>query len=185
MFMELDSKKIAIKELSEMTSIDKVLALNVFAQTAGNYTFELASLKDKEQNVTAYLVDNLLGTKVELTANAKYNVSLVEGYNASRFFINISKENSSSTTGIATVNSSNGVSVNAVNGQLNILTDKVYTNAVVEISDVAGKLILTEKVGAINAGTTTVDLSSAITMGNYIVKMSSTEGTFVNKLIIK
>jgi hypothetical protein len=185
MFMELDSKKIAIKELSEMTSIDKVLPLNVFAQTAGNYTFELASLKDKEQNVTAYLVDNLLGSKVELTANAKYNVSLVEGYNASRFFINISKENSSSTTGVATVNSSNGVSVNAVNGQLNILTDKVYTNAVVEISDVAGKLILTEKVGAINAGTTTVDLSSAITMGNYIVKMSSTEGTFVNKLIIK
>lgn len=185
MFIELDSKKIAIKELSEMTSIDKVLPLNVFAQTAGNYTFELASLKDKEQNVTAYLVDNLLGTKVELTANAKYNVSLVEGYNASRFFINISKENSTSTTGVATVNSSNGVSVNAVNGQLNILTDKVYTNAVVEISDVAGKLILTEKVGAINAGTTTVDLSSAITMGNYIVKMSSTEGTFVNKLIIK
>ena len=185
LFIELDSKKLAIKELSDVNSIDKVLPLTVFAQTSGNYTFELVSLKNKEQNVTAYLVDNILGNKVELTENTKYNVSFVEGYNTGRFFINISKENNSTSTGIETLANSNGIVVSAMNNQLNILSAKSYNNAVIEITNMNGKLIQRNNLGAMNAGTTTVELSSSISMGNYLVKVTAAEGTYTNKVIIK
>lgn len=185
MFMELNSNKLAIKEFSPVNSIDKVIPLTVVANNAGNYTFEVSSIKNHEVGSKAFLMDNLINKKIELTENASYAVELSAGKIANRFQINISKDNTANPTAIESYDNAKGVKSLLSNSQLTILSTENMNNVNVEISDVSGKLIYTSSIGSLSTGSTTLNLNSTVAEGTYFVKIISSNDYLINKVTVK
>lgn len=186
LFMNIDDSKLAIKEFASLSSIDKVIPLTVVAATNGTYSFEVSSLKNVELGTKVYLIDNLLGKKIELKNLTAYTVELSSGKTENRFQLNMSKENAAVSTGVQSLNDSNtAIKTIISSSDLTIVSSKNIAQANIEITDMKGSIVYTASNVNINVGSTNCSLTTTLTQGVYFVKVASASENLVSKVTLK
>lgn len=133
------------------------------------------------------VIDSVTGTLIPVSAGMDtltYSLTNICGTSAASMVINVLTAADCATVGVNNTQSLQGIRLfpNPTDGIFTLEMPKLNANALVTITDVFGKVIETRMVNAGN-GNSTFDLSS-LAAGNYLIKITSGDQIFRDKIVI-
>jgi hypothetical protein len=176
-YVSMDDKKLAIKELSENIEGQEI-ALGASVTESGVYTFKVAEFSNFAPSITVSLFDKHNNISTKLSGGKQYGVVLNAGDNNGRFYLNYSNN----TTSVDDLSNNNGIQCFTANGILSLINNDESSVINIVMNDMSGKEVLVKQINA-NKGVTEVVLPT-IAKGIYSVKIMSKSFTSTKKISI-
>jgi len=176
-----NNNKYAINGLPEDFTSIKEIPLGFAIHKNGIYTIEVSEIVNFPEDINVYLEDKTTGITQNLNFDPVYKFFAdVNSSYEGRFVLKFAEANSTSITEQTEQNPFNLFAC-AIEKQVQIEIEGVKPNAMIQIYDLVGKLILSERINS--DGKYVFNTSSA--GGTYILRYSDTEHNKVQKLLIR